>query len=378
MQHSNQIDPQFCANSPFLSGNNGYLNELIQLGGDLSSLDLQQLTSFLLPLDNSFSPNDSLLFGTDSSSAVTLDIPPSYDQLIDPHQSIYPSEITTISSPPLQNVSEFFSGNSPVQQQTYVESFQPTINQNCPPPFGYDNSIKLEDEYDILTKKRKKSQLKGDTAVSLAREQLLTISSHDLDMFAQSVSSTRKLTQEEQKELRVQRRLIKNREYAQSSRKKKKNYVGDLEATIANLTRENEELKRENNDLRSTLSQIRNYFCNIRQNTANSYPRSPPSHKVSTTGAVCLFVFLFSFGILFNFQSYSTSETSLNTGRVLLGNPEDEGVWALLNNYFSIWSAFQTTNLDITKPNPDDPKHPLHNSTEKNFPIQTREGKTEL
>ena len=50
--------------------------------------------------------------------------------------------------------------------------------------------------------------------------------------------------------------MIKNRESACLSRKKKKEYVTALENTIAELNRENQKLKQENAVLREKVSQL--------------------------------------------------------------------------------------------------------------------------
>eukprot|EP01108_Squamamoeba_japonica_P007058 TRINITY_DN5867_c0_g1_i1.p1 TRINITY_DN5867_c0_g1~~TRINITY_DN5867_c0_g1_i1.p1 ORF type:complete len:501 (+),score=348.26 TRINITY_DN5867_c0_g1_i1:102-1505(+) len=81
--------------------------------------------------------------------------------------------------------------------------------------------------------------------VALTRERLLTIGSAEMEARCDELQSALALTPAEQKELRRQRRLVKNREYAQQSRNKKKRVLQSVDTTITDLQRENDELQRE-------------------------------------------------------------------------------------------------------------------------------------
>jgi len=101
------------------------------------------------------------------------------------------------------------------------------------------------------------------SAVSLTREQLLSFSSEDMDNFEKSITATRALTPAERKEMKRQRRLIKNRESAHLSRRRKKDRVDELEHIVGGLTTVNntlnaklQNLEAESTTLKAEVSQL--------------------------------------------------------------------------------------------------------------------------
>merc|ERR1711988_510552 len=99
--------------------------------------------------------------------------------------------------------------------------------------------------------------------LDLSRDELLNMTSDALEQYAQ-----RPLTAEEQKRFKRQRRLIKNRESAQLSRLRKKAYVDELEAQIADLKASNDaerrradENEREATSLRAECAYLRSLLA---------------------------------------------------------------------------------------------------------------------
>jgi regulator of replication initiation timing len=197
--------------------------------------------------------------------------------------------------------------------------------------------------------------------VALSREELLEISSRELEERTKKLMAIRPLTSAEQREIKRQRRLIKNREYAQASRAKKKGNMSEINYRMQSLEDENEELKRqvallqarcndlstENNDLKvkltsqsvpstvatteeqidifapseesSSSSFVNTLFSNI-TGFINLEPKKSFSTATNNTATalkagVCLFMIFLSFGIFFQVGTgmfgkmpFSTSE----------------------------------------------------------------------
>ena len=156
-------------------------------------------------------------------------------------------------------------------------------------------------------RKRKRDPLTEplETSVTLPKDVLLSISSKEFSAYADQCRKERKLSQEEIKDLRRQKRLVKNRESAQASRTRRKALLEEMKFKIADLTETNNKmneklaaLEAENNSLKSEVAELTNIVSRAGaklSNILNSYSGKPSN----MTAGVCLMVILFSFGMFF-------------------------------------------------------------------------------
>ena len=156
----------------------------------------------------------------------------------------------------------------------------------------------------LTGKKRGRNQATTpvDPSLLMDKDKLLTLSSKKLDEYVNSLS--RPLTIDEEKQLKRQRRLIKNRESAQLSRQKKKQYVEDLERKVQTLTAQNENLQNQVGQLSEANQQLGEqvtYLQNFIQEQGHQLPSQQLFNKnTAATAGICMFVILFSFGLFFS------------------------------------------------------------------------------
>ena len=110
--------------------------------------------------------------------------------------------------------------------------------------------------------------------------------------------------------------MIKNRESAQLSRQRKKQYVNDLESRVKTLNEESDKLKiqvieltNKNKQLEEELNYYKSQlpsrgadtgFLSSRNHPLSSSILDDKATRHSLTAGVCLFIILFSFGVFFD------------------------------------------------------------------------------
>lgn len=141
-----------------------------------------------------------------------------------------------------------------------------------------------------------------------------TMTSSEFEGYLERLGSVRAFSPSERSEIKRQRRLVKNRESAQASRLRKKEFVDELHVRLAELEKENAELRTEldrykaqTSDLNDELSQYRAYCEENGLIPPTIERRYSHLYNGKTAGIVVMMV-LFSFGLMFG--SFSNSPSS--------------------------------------------------------------------
>eukprot|EP01114_Cavostelium_apophysatum_P013419 TRINITY_DN324_c0_g1_i1.p1 TRINITY_DN324_c0_g1~~TRINITY_DN324_c0_g1_i1.p1 ORF type:complete len:427 (-),score=133.24 TRINITY_DN324_c0_g1_i1:102-1382(-) len=192
-----------------------------------------------------------------------------------------------------------------------LKASESAFQKSCLPPLPLATPIPMESapvKAEPAPKKNAKKRKRPNNAkeikfakLDLSEEELLKFTASEMEDYIKAVSGSKTLSPSEEKELKRVRRLIKNREYAQSSRDKRKQYMEEMEGQINAVQQEKavlqqrvDSLEMENKALKFHLSKI------LKSSTVTG--SSPRSAAVNKTAAITFFVVLFSFGF-FAFNS---------------------------------------------------------------------------
>lgn len=261
------------------------------------------------------------------------------------------------------------------------------------PPLPSQVEIKMESSKQ--SKSSKKRRRDGDSCVKLSSEdgaedfqelsydELLTFTGAQIDQYIKTIRLQRQLAPEKERELKKMRRLIKNREYAQSSRSRKREVVDILKKQVDELTAENEEYQKKINQLDTENKELKLQMARIglamkkdpeieiriskaldnEPETTSKSSSSPSSSFVnpfsiskpgSTFFTNSFFVFFFFFAIVLplSYTNPELTQKAFNTGRAILGyEVTEKGLVDYITqlSLFKLtqtWFPFYSTNLE--------------------------------
>lgn len=177
-----------------------------------------------------------------------------------------------------------------------------------PAPKSAKTSPRNSKDQKAPRKRRKTSAGSKFAKLDLSEEEMLKFTGEEMEEYIRTLSSTRTLSPAEEKELKRVRRLVKNREYAQSSRDKRKQHMEEVEEQLQGVAQEKATLQQRVNELELENKALKFHLAKILASSRPS-PSSPKSTSVPTkAAAVSFFVLLFSFG-LFCFSGSAGSFT---------------------------------------------------------------------
>jgi len=225
--------------------------------------------------------------------------------------------------------------NSPPSSPYYgSESSAPQLGLHCSNSGSFSSDEESNSDSSKPKKSRKRKRTKRvdppvtPTALTFSREVLLKMTSEELESFVREVETERELSSEEMKEVKRQRRLIKNRESAQASRIRKRAQIEEMEDVMKDLQNENDSLRsriaaleKENCQLKTQMLQ-NDIILEMDNSPASPVPRNNkqdqslwdvPSIKANTAKGICLMVVLFSFGLLFEASQFQLSAMQNNS-----------------------------------------------------------------
>eukprot|EP01089_Gocevia_fonbrunei_P006425 TRINITY_DN1709_c0_g1_i1.p1 TRINITY_DN1709_c0_g1~~TRINITY_DN1709_c0_g1_i1.p1 ORF type:complete len:502 (-),score=156.51 TRINITY_DN1709_c0_g1_i1:26-1531(-) len=334
-------DPSFLMDTSWLLDND-FLSS-VSFNEDVSFWNTNQIIPDPNPNNSMMTDASSASSDSSSSTSSPYTSPPTSPSSISP-AAIFGVDNTNFTSMILNDEFADHIGSS-------TDSSPLTISDSSPPTHSKKTkSSAAAASSSKRPRKRSRKENMAPTAVTLPREQLLKLTSSELDTYAENIRTVRPLTSEEEKDIRRQRRLIKNRESASLSRQRRKNHLAELEANVNALTDENDVLKQEVKDLRSENSNLKEEVKKLRkiieqEDETGNYDSENDGTKISTlskianafaiqkkapntvkNAGVYLLVLLLSFGVFFNANmnpELSTVGPSILQTATVIGNPSN-------------------------------------------------------
>jgi len=255
------------------------------------------------------------------------------EDFVDPSEQLLLSPASSLDSS-APNSSDSPQSSPPQPSPERHEFGAPLVSIPSVPTF---NQVKIKEE---VSDSNLRNTKKRAAPSSKETEELLKVTK----VISEPNNTTSTRPPEAEKQLKRQKRLIKNRESAQLSRLRKKLYIEELEKKVNHLTTDNDSLSKQVNGLNSDKKRLQDEVIYL-QNIIKQSPelsavlatrKSGFQPKNMKAAGVCLLIILFSVGLIFNqsksslpFARLSREEipevipkSALYTGRALKSAPE--------------------------------------------------------
>ncbi|PRP75528.1 hypothetical protein PROFUN_09014 [Planoprotostelium fungivorum] len=208
-----------------------------------------------------------------------------------PPPAVAPSAFNSSMLPPLPEIK-----TPKVETPTEPKFDSSTVKTKTPSPNASPSEKKLATQYTWRTGKGGFTEMSSDEIQALTGE--------EIEIYIKDLRARKNVTASQDKELKRIRRLIKNREYAQNSRDKKRVHLEVVEGEMNVIKEENAELKRRLQQLEEHNAKLEQTIRNIDPDyvSAPTQERDKKRRRGLSTGT-SLFVVFFSLALLFSFDS---------------------------------------------------------------------------
>jgi len=283
------------------------------------------------------------------------------------------SDSPLFSPPQLSPDRNDFINSAPLISVPLIPAFGSNLSNNSNVTIKEEPTVQM----DLNGKSkgsRKRSSLKpeaNEVPSALSREELLKLSYKSIDTI-----SSKCIPPEEEKQIKRQKRLIKNRESAQLSRLRKKIYIEDLERKVNHLTSDNEALNKQvlmlNSDKKKLQEEVLYFQSLIKQSPDLStalanrkIPFQPKNVKAAGSNPK-------SFGrsSVREETTELSSKSTLYTGRILKSVVEEPNISEIVPLQKPSFSDIEIPTIKSTPAtkkeiNIKEKKHSLEDSIEK-------------
>ncbi|KAH3760282.1 hypothetical protein Pelo_7918 [Pelomyxa schiedti] len=206
--------------------------------------------------------------------------------------------------------------NNSNQPQSCVHLFTPpALSTPAPSPTVLPFPLQIQQPYQPGTAPTPTpvTPILPQTFTIQTEEDLTRLNSTQIEAYINALKQSGTLDPSLERRLRKARRAIKNREYAQQSRNKKKAAQGNLELELkqaqaenATLRSLNDQLETENSRLKAQLEHLTALVSHLNATGRSAHPKPNPStpqfQKAPVSVAACILSVLF-FAVLVHFQS---------------------------------------------------------------------------